>query len=456
MRYASTKKSTYALALAAALAIPLAACEDSTPTQPDEQATGAVEGQVAQTATGSSAARPTGFTRETATQTDFSTHSAAVARVRADGSLEALAQADVSADGSFRVTDVPAGASGLVVQISEDGQGRGQAVVHGQVPANGTAFVTPVDGETTVEAHVLAELRARGVAPEAINTALLALAIEPRDQQSVDAVLGSTADLQAMAQGVENFQAVYTAVLDELNISVDAAARADAVTPAAQAFAQARLSGMSEAEAERQLGLDVRAALEQAGAGTQAQVEASSAAGTGLARATSNASSEARLDIAKAALEIGLVAREGRMGELTSDLGISAGTATDVQAGLEQALQAIESAQTPAEAEDGVQQAMASIEAVLESEVAAQLSGVTPDDVAAVLDGVPGEAELESRLQNASSPSGIAQAHVSFFSDLRSQVSSQVAGLAGTGGGVNGQAVADFFTSLRGMAQVGS
>lgn len=442
------------VAAVAMLALTLTACEDTGPTQPDDQARGAVEGRMADDQTsGSLSSRTAGF-EATGTQTDFSNHTAAVSRIQSDGSLDVVAEASVRADGSFRVEAVPAGESGLVVHITENGNSRGQAMVHGKVPVNGTVVASPVDGETTVEARVLAELHASGQAEGSANPALVALAVEPESSQSVRAMLGSSANLRAAARGVADFASTYSAALQELDVSVKASTRSDARTAAARTFAQARFNGTAEPQAESQLRQDVRARLMDAGVDLQSQVEATSAAGTALARATANASSEVQLAVARGALAINLGAREDRIGELTSTLQVDGDTRSEIEAGLQQASQAIASAETAAEAEAGVEQALASIEAALESSIAARIPGVAPVDVSEILSGLPAEATLESRLEASSSASATAQAFVSFFADLRSQVSSQVSSLVGSGGGVNGEAVAEFFTNLRGVAQV--
>ncbi len=197
----------------------------------------------------------------------------------------------------------------MVVATSGSGAEIGRAIVHQAVANGGTATAAPIDGETTVEARVFGELVKAGTPKEAINTVELAQSIEFSGKATADAVVKSTADLRALADGFKTRQETYTQVLSSRGISLDAAARFQAALPAAAAHAQERHAGAEEKAAEAKTAAAVADAYKAKGVDSRTQVEASSAAETGLLRASAAASANARLDVARAALQVNLLAR---------------------------------------------------------------------------------------------------------------------------------------------------
>lgn len=379
----------------------------------------------------------------------------AAARVTDDGGLEGLRTATSAADGSFTVEDVPTGqAPLLVVARNASGEEVGRALIHGDVPDGGTTFAAPVNGETSVEGHVLSELRSMGIAPEAINTAEIATAIELRGQGTADQVLASTQNLTALAEGVRDYQDIYTEVLSQLGISLDAGARGEAALQAALAYAEARLTGAEERAAEDERNQAIADAYRDAGAGDEAQVQASSAAGTGLTRAAEEVPEEARLDIARAATDVNLLARERQVEAALASLDLPTNSAGEAKAAIQRAQDAIDGAESLEELESRVQEGMDRAASAVEGGLSSRLPPQARDAVDSAFGDLPGEADLESRLQTAQDASAVAESYVSFFSDLRDQVLSAVQSIVSSGGQVNGPATADFFTGIRGLVQV--
>lgn len=381
--------------------------------------------------------------------------SVAAARVRSDGGLQALAEAAVAADGSFRIEDVPAGERPLVVVATTEQDAEiGRVIVQGAVPAGGSVTVEPLDGKTTVAAHVLSELASMGIAPEAINTAELALAIDVRGEGAADEVIGSAQSLRALAQGVSDFQEIHTAILAELGIDLDAEARLQAALPAVLEHARQRHEGVGEEVAAAARNQAIVEAYAEAGAEHRNQVVALSGAGTGLLRASEVASAEARLDIARAALEIHMLARERLIADALASLGLPAADEVAVQEALQRAQDAIDGAGTLAELEAGVADALAEAEAALETALERELPTQAQQAMQTALVDLPDQVDLESRLETAADASAVAEVYVSFFAELRQAVFNAVAELAANGGDIDGPAVADAFTALRGLIEV--
>lgn len=433
----------------------VAACGgDGTATGPDggQQATGAIVGQVEETTTASASLSPD-FSTTSSADASANGMTVAAARVQSDGGLETVAEDEVASDGSFRIESVPAGESGLVVVVSEAGEERGRALLHGSVPADDRAFAAPIDRETTAEGRVLSELRSMGIAPEAINTAELAASID-LGGEGADQVLSSTDHLTALAEGARDYQQIYTEVLSGLGISLDAAAREEAATDAARQYAEDRVNGAAEESAEEQRNGSIADAYREAGADEEAQVQASSAAGTGLNRAAQQVPDQARLDIARGASEVSLLARERQVEAALSSLNLPTDSADEARAAIDDARQAVDQAQSLSELETGVAGAMDRAQAAMEGGLADRLPSQAQDALSGAFDNVPDQAGLESRLQNATDASGVSTTYVSFFEDLRSAVMSGVQDIRDAGGQVDGQAVADFFTGIRGRVEI--
>lgn len=376
----------------------------------------------------------------------------AAARVKADGALEVLSSASAAADGSYRIEKIPAGESRLVVVASSSsGAEVGRVIVHQEVSAGGAATVAPVNGETTVEGLVFSELVRSGMPAQAINTVELAQSIEVSAKTTADALVQSTSDLRALAEGYKTRQETYTQVLANRGTSLDAKARFQAALPAAVSYAQERHAGAEERASEAKASAEIADAYKANGVSNQTQAEASSAAETGFVRAAAVANANARLDIARTAVTANLAARERAIAETHTALGLGAAAVDAAKQALAQA-QASVSAATSAEAiAEAAAQASASIQAGFEASLAqsGRIPNLSQTEAKAAFQNLPSQADLEVRLGAATSANAVASAHVEFFNGLRTAVQTAVSQLAANGGGVDGKATADLFVGLR-------
>ena len=167
-----------------------------------------------------------------------------VSRLKADGSLEVLADAVVKSDGRYECP-VPPNEKRLIIEsLNASGSVMASAIIEATSAAGQSVTVTPIDTESSVEAAVLAKMAASGTALQDCNaidlrewiTANVALAVKASADSDVkikalaDAVVAAqTTRVKAYAQaGITTSQsAMYDAELaasQKLDIALDAAA----------------------------------------------------------------------------------------------------------------------------------------------------------------------------------------------------------------------------------------
>ncbi len=203
----------------------------------------------------------------------FSNHTAEVQTVsagyiRADGHFQAVAEAQVSAGGSYRIEGVPAGRSDLVVRAwNEAGTSVGEALVYGETRSGAELRVPDITARSTAEARVETRLRASGHA-DALTRAELALLM------ALEAGAGASATasgrLDALAAAFADARAAFHAHLDAGGVNSSVNARASASADAVAEFGAALVSGATVRQAHRAY---VRAVVE-AWASTAAEHEA--------------------------------------------------------------------------------------------------------------------------------------------------------------------------------------
>lgn len=458
-------------AAAAAAALALAACSDSAPTglngssptgSAPSASVGSIEGTIESTSTAPSsgtatvsAASGASFSVAPSFSLGADGITVAAARVKADGTLEVLRRASVSAAGAFRVDSVPAGVDRLVV-VATSGAGAevGRVIVHQSVSRGQVATAAPITGETTVEAHVFAEVVKAGMPVEAVNTVELARSIEVSGQTTADALLASTADLRALAEGAKARQETYTEALARQGVTLDAQQRFAATLPAAVAYAEERKGGAPEAAAELRADSAAAALLRARGASDAAQVQAQGAAETGFLKAAAVANASARLDLARAAVQASLAARQRVVGSALRALAVPAGDAAAMEQRLAAARAAADTASSASSLRTLSSQAADSAQAAFERYLSA--SGRVPaqmqTQLATAFGNLPSSATLEARLSASVGASATASAYVGFMGELRTAVQAAVAQVAGPGG-VDGRATADLFVGLRALVQ---
>lgn len=344
----------------------------------------------------------------------------AVAHVRTDGSLEVLAEAEVAADGRFSVDDVPAGRSDLVVVARTDGGAEvGRVLVHGETEADAVVITAPVNAETTVEGHVFATLKEAGVPEQIRSTAQVALLVHMSESTAAE-VAASAQAIQEVSDGVRTSVEAKNRTFAELGADVDGQARAEAMLQAAAEHALSRHGG-AEVEAANeaflQAGVD---ALIQAGADTEEASLATTAAATGLDRAMAQANENARLEIAKNAVEMNLQARQRLMAEEPDNPASRIGAEAQTRARAD-----VEAAASLSAVAQALLDAEASFEEELRTTILSSLSDASSDvriRVDARLETAFAEADFSAQAQAAVSVDEIARAVVDYRQQLQTAV----------------------------------
>lgn len=445
------RHSAFQLLIAVVLGAGLVACdsESQSATGPEEPSFSTVEGQVESTHETTSnhtgSVRPATTTSAGAPAAEAST--VAVAAVQSNGSLDVLAEAEVQANGRFSIDEVPAGRSDLVVVARSDGGAEvGRALVHGETQANAVTTTAPINGETTVEGHVFTTLTEAGVSEEIRSTAQLALLLR-LDESTASEVAASAQAIQDLAQAYRASAEAMNETFAATGAGVDGQARAEAMLQAAVGHAQNRDRGTparAASEAFLQSGID---ALIQAGASAEDVSLATTAAATGLDRAMVEANENARLDMARNAVELNMMARERLLAEhseaQSSQLGAqalaSARADVDASASLSEVAQALLDAE-------------ASFEEALMTMVLSNLSDVdesTRADVEAKLEAAFAEADFSARAEATVSVGEIVQAVVDYREQVQTAVQAFVDSLP-AGGSVSAQVSAELLVAVQG------
>lgn len=403
------------LLLSAALLAAGCGDDTDTPTKPiAEQA--AVEGRVE---LDGPATAPAVLAQQASAQT------VAVGQLSSDGSVSALAEAEIRANGRFRVDSVPAGLSDLqVVARGSDGAALGRVMLHRQTEAGTTYLVAPIDGESSVQASTWARLEASGNAT-ATSTEEVTLLVHADASTSADLLAGDgvavTGDGVAMAAGT------LTRVLAAYELDVDGGARAELLTAPAVQFAQSRDAGTSlQAAHDTYLDAAVQAYL---AAGVSAEALAAAAAS---AASTMDASLEgrtmARGRLVVPAVLMNLDARTQLAA--TVDTGSAAELAAGVTSVLAEAEADVRGAATAdeirtaldARAEAGTEALVSGVLGML----AADLSTVLQAEVEVGARAAAEAARLDLRLATATSADEAAVAVEGYRGDVRAAVDTMI------------------------------
>ncbi len=344
----------------------------------------------------------------------------AVAAVQSDGALQVLAEAEVQADGRFHLEDVPAARSGLVVSArSAGGDEVGRVLVHGETRGGVTTTTAPINAETTVQGLVHQRLAAAGVSAEIRNTAQLALLLR-MDESTAAEVAASAQAIQAVADAYVKGASALDQSLAAMGES-DQAARIDVLVEGRLDYARSRDQGQSS-DAAHDAFLDVALdALVAGGADLDAAALATAAAATGLDRAMEEADPNARLDLAKNAVELNLRTRSKLAGEAgdSDAASIAASALADARANVR-----------ASESLDQVIAALAEVEAeagdALQESIMDRLPEEVPEVVRAQLrvrlDTAFASADLSARLDGSADVQSIVDAVVAHREQVRSAV----------------------------------
>jgi hypothetical protein len=294
-------------ALALTTVLTAVACgDDGTGPGPDPSQQARVQGRIEQTAP-EGAAYPSAQAMRAGATGDVAAKTVTVAQVASDGSLSALAQANVNADGSFTITEVPTGRENLVVIAKSDSDETvGRVLVFGRTEANTTITTAPINYETSVKALAYSRLKANGKASLS-SSAEVALLVHA--DASAAATIMAQQEVDAMANGAAVAGDAMTRVYAGLGTTLDASARADATAQAAIRFALDRYDGTSVDAAYETYANAALDAYVGAGASLESVVTATAAAASTF-DASLYGHSTVRGNVVSEAVRLNLKARE--------------------------------------------------------------------------------------------------------------------------------------------------
>lgn len=416
--------------LATALAVALAACSDD-PMGPDSDSDGAaVAGEVAETTQPESGAEGQWAgdgAAGSAQQAEAKT--VAVARARADGSLDVVAEADVAADGSYRVEGVPAGHADLVVVARSGANAEvGRVVLREESRTDAEIRAAPITARTTAEGKAFAELRASGEVSRGDETGELALFVQMEGDAAAQVAAEGGARVKALADAYVEARDAMTEVMARGETALDASARAE-ILASLVAERDQRSHGGTSVSASHDTYVD--AALDaflDAGVSAEALALATAAAGTAVEGQAGVAGEDAHLELVKTAVGLNLEARSRLAASVSGD----GGPGDSKQATLD----ALADARAGVQASASVDEVRAALRAELERaegefedrvmDALGQVSSELEILVQGRVEGAFEAADLMARVDAEMSASAMADAIVAYRDDVRAEVQALV------------------------------
>jgi plastocyanin len=214
-----------------------------------------------------------------------------VAVPQADGTVQVIATGTVAAGGRFSVSTTP-GQKYIVQAIDAQGGVRAAGIVAATTTGAGTTTMAPLDGESSVEAHVLLHMLAAGVPLADVDVIDLRARVNANVAAAVQASTGdASAALRGLGESIAAAQRTEVHAFVDLGVHVTADQMFQAKLAAA-AKLDVALDGGAQADAYASFFADVDAAL--AGLGIDAKTEAR---GESCASAAMRATINARLSV---------------------------------------------------------------------------------------------------------------------------------------------------------------
>lgn len=165
-----------------------------------------------------------------------------ISALQPGGELTTLAEAELAADGSYQA-EVPPGQTHLIVQaLSASGEVVAQAIVESSGEGGQTQTAPPMDSETSVEAAVLIEMAAQGVAVAQAN------AVDLRARISREMAEEVTANASASAEVSSQIRALAQATASAQQARIEWYSR-NGITTTQQALFEAQLEAAAELNA---------------------------------------------------------------------------------------------------------------------------------------------------------------------------------------------------------------
>jgi hypothetical protein len=383
-------------------------------------------------------------------------HTAVVGWIRSSGDFQVAAEAQVEADGSFRLEGVPAGRTDLVVQArSEAGASVGEVLVLAETRSGAETRVHPITARTTTEARVETRLRQTGRADMATRADLaLLLALDAGAATSST----SGARIEALADAFAEARSAFVAHLDARGVGTSSAVRAEAAAEAMAAYAANLRAGNPVRASHRAYARTVIEAWSTNAEAPEALVLATAAASHRLSAMVAE-----RIDdpaAAFAAIRASFVANvEARRALAEAEAGGqgSLGLRAAALAHLSAVEARISDATTVAELRAGLAAERAQAEGRVAVAVLGELGSLDPA-VLLVIDArvraAAAEAALWSRLEGAATVSATLAAVEAYRTDLSASVATWIDALpASLQGQVSASASVRLFHALGGGAQ---
>lgn len=406
-------------ALALTLALPIAAC-DSTPTGSSSADDSVIAGSIHSSASESPEAAA--GSSPLAAQGAADAETVVAGEVASGGGFHAFAEGRVEADGSFRIEDVPAGRSDLVVVAYGEGDTEvGSVVLHEETRTGVEHRTHPIDARSTFQARTFAKVRARdGGGMGAAEVALFVHA----DESTASQAAASAVEVAAAAEAAIQARIALEAVLEaEGVVGLDAGTRAEMLAELAAERDRARDEG---ADAQASQEAFVSAALDayvEAGARAEALALASAAAATAFdATLETEGEGIARLELARQALLLNLEARQRAVAEVD---GNAFGMKAAVIGALDQTEAAVRTAGSTAELRASLEVARAEGGGEIVSAGTSALAGLGVDltgEIESELSSAVAAAALWTEMETAASAQAMATAAMDYRAEVRAAV----------------------------------
>lgn len=162
-----------------------------------------------------------------------------VGRLKADGGLDVLVEGQVRVDGRYEVA-VPAGERRLIAEsLDASGKVLAAAIVESSGSAGESVAVTPMDTESSVEAAVLAQMAASGVALAELNAVDLRARINLKVAEAVKASADIDVKVKALAEAVAAAQVAKVKAYASVGINTTQSALFEAELAAAKKLSAA-------------------------------------------------------------------------------------------------------------------------------------------------------------------------------------------------------------------------
>lgn len=438
-------------AIAAFMTISLAAC-DQTPTGMDVSGDGAVVVGQVQSESASMQAAPANSTSESA-NVSGSAQTVVIGEFRSTGQFTALAEAQVDANGNFRIEGVPADRRELVIMARNSaGAEVGRVVLHEETRARTEHRAPPMNARSTLHGRVWGQMKANGQSQ--MGSAELALFLDLRS----DAATSASADAAAIARlatGAARAEAAITAILAREGTPMSASARNALLLALAVERDRARSTGASAEASQRSYVEGSVAALAQGGISLEALTLAYAAAATAMANEASDSGDAVRTEAVRSALLLNLEARKRLVASVQ---GGGLGLKSEAQSHVSALEVRVRGAATWAELSGAVHAEQAGMEDRIAGGIAVALQVLSPQarlQAEAALEAALESARFWTYLNGSDSASAMADGAAAFRAEVTSRAQAAIEAIpANVRGSLTAQAMVSLLFGTGGCASL--